>query len=233
MVTMRRGANVNTLGVKRLHRICIQGAKGAIKMMTRILVGSFLMCGVLAAGAQTTPSTGTDNSSASASTASHLSAPDRTFIKKAAEGGMAEVELGKLAADKGTTDDVKKFGQRMVDDHTKANDQLKQIASSKGVAVPDDLNAKDKALKARLEKLSGAQFDRAYMKDMVKDHVEDVADFSKESKMAKDPDVKSFASQTLPTLKDHLKNARSVASQTGSATNSKGEGSGSGGAATK
>ena len=125
------------------------------------------------------------------------------------------MELGKLAADKASNEDVKKFGQRMVDDHTKANDKLKQIASSKSVNVPDELNAKDKATKSRLEKLSGAQFDRAYMNDMVKDHVEDVAEFNRESKVAKDPDVKSFASETLPTLEDHLKNARSVAAQMG------------------
>jgi putative membrane protein len=143
------------------------------------------------------------------------------FVKKAAQGGMAEVELGKLAADKGSTDDVKKFGQRMVDDHSKANDQLKQIASSKGITVPDDMNAKDKATKARLEMLSGAQFDRAYMNDMVKDHVEDISEFNKEAKMGKDPDVKGFASQTLPTLQDHLKNARSVASETGAQASTK------------
>ncbi len=147
--------------------------------------------------------------------ANHLSASDRQFVQKAAEGGMAEVELGKLAADKGSSDEVKKFGQRMVDDHSKANDQLKQIASSKGVSVPDDLNAKHKATEARLKKLSGSQFDHAYMSDMVKDHQEDVADFNRESKMGKDPDVKGFASQTLPTLKDHLKHAQSVSSKTG------------------
>jgi putative membrane protein len=97
----------------------------------------------------------------------------------------------------------------------KANDELKQIAGSKGVTVPDDLSAKNKATKTRLEKLAGAEFDRAYMSDMVKDHIEDVSEFSRESKIAKDVDVKNFASQTLPTLQDHLKNARGLASQMG------------------
>lgn len=142
---------------------------------------------------------------------SQLSAADQNFVKKAAQGGMAEVELGKLATEKASSDDVKKFGQRMVDDHGKANDQLKQIASQKGVNVPSDLDAKDKALKDRLSKLSGPEFDRAYMKNMVRDHTKDVAEFRKESKSAKDDDVKNFASQTLPTLEDHLKQAKSIA----------------------
>ncbi len=190
-------------------------------MKNGIFLVGFLICGMLAVGApaQVSPTTHTDTRSASPNTnavPSPLSAADRSFVRKAAEGGMAEVELGKLAAEKGSTDDVKKFGQRMVDDHTKANDQLKQIAASKNVALPNGLNAKDKATKTHLEKLSGKQFDRAYMDDMVKDHIQDVAEFNRESEMAKDPDVKNFASQTLLTLRDHLKNARSVASETGS-----------------
>ncbi|HEX4425836.1 MAG TPA: DUF4142 domain-containing protein [Terriglobales bacterium] len=136
---------------------------------------------------------------------------DTKFIKEAAEGGMAEVALGQLAVEKGSSSDVKKFGQRMVDDHGKANDDLKQLASQKNVELPQDLNAKDNATKASLEKLSGQQFDQAYMKDMVKDHKKDIADFRRESRSAHDPDVKKFASQTLPTLEDHLKQAESVA----------------------
>jgi len=140
-----------------------------------------------------------------------LAPADRQFIKKAAQGGLAEVELGKLATEKAASPEVKQFGQRMVDDHGKANDQLKQVASQKGITVPEKLNAKDAATKARLEKLSGKAFDRAYMQDMVADHTKDVSEFRTESKTAKDPDVKSFASQTLPTLKDHLKEAKSIA----------------------
>ena len=121
------------------------------------------------------------------------------------------MELGKLATEKASSDDVKKFGQRMVDDHGKANDQLKQLASSKGIEIPNALSAKDKATKSRLEKLSGEQFDKAYMNDMVKDHTQDVSEFKKESTSAKDSDVKSFASQTLPTLEEHLKQAQSIA----------------------
>ena len=99
----------------------------------------------------------------------------------------------------------------MVDDHSKANDQLKQVAQQQHIDIPTELNAKDKATKAKLEKLSGEQFDRAYMKDMVQDHRKDVSEFERASKTAKDPAVKSFAEQTLPTLREHLKEAQKIA----------------------
>ncbi|MGZ4788268.1 MAG: DUF4142 domain-containing protein [Terriglobales bacterium] len=146
-------------------------------------------------------------SASSANSSGQLGAADKAFVKKAAQGGMAEVELGQLATQKAEGADVKKFGQRMVDDHSKANDQLKSLAEQKGVQLPTDLNAKDKALKDRLSKLSGEQFDRVYMQHMVQDHKKDVAEFQKEAKSAKDSDVKNFAQQTLPTLQDHLKMA--------------------------
>jgi putative membrane protein len=165
----------------------------------------------LGAAAQSTYKSADQSSSKASSTgSSQLSAADQSFVKKAGAGGIAEVELGKLATEKASSDDVKKFGQRMVDDHSKANDQLKQLASQKGVNLPSDLEAKDKALKDHLSKLSGEQFDRAYMKNMVRDHTKDVAEFRKESKSAKDNDLKNFASQTLPTLEDHLKQAKSI-----------------------
>ena len=149
--------------------------------------------------AQTTKSTKATTAKAGA---------DQTFVKKAAAGGMAEVELGKLAQQKGTSAEVKTFGQRMVDDHSKANDELKSIAQTKNITLPTDLSAKDKALRDRLEKLSGAAFDRAYMQAMLKDHREDVNEFRHESTAGSDPDVKQFAAKTLPTLEDHLKLAQ-------------------------
>ena len=168
------------------------------------------IAGVALPGALAQSAASSADSSAGAAT-QKLSAVDRAFIKKAAAGGKAEVELGQLAVQKAASQDVKQFGQRMVDDHSKANDQLKQVATSKGVAVPDKLAPKDAATKAKLEKLSGEQFDRAYMQDMVMDHTKDVSEFRTESKTAKDPDVKSFASETLPTLQDHLKQAKGIA----------------------
>lgn len=181
-----------------------------------VLAGAVIGLMSLGAAAQSSDkaagsSQDSSKSAPSASGSSQLSAADQTFVKKAAQGGIAEVELGKLATQKASSEDVKKFGQRMVDDHTKANDQLKQIAGNKAVSLPTDLDSKDQALKDRLSKLDGEQFDRAYMKNMVKDHTKDVAEFRKESTSGKDSDLKSFASQTLPTLEDHLKEAKNIA----------------------
>jgi putative membrane protein len=151
---------------------------------------------------------------------------DTKFLKDAAESGMAEVALGQLAASKATNADVKSFGQKMVDDHGKANDQLKQLAAQKGVTLPDGPSMMQKHDADRLSKMSGAGFDRAFMDQMVKDHKKVVAEFDRVSKGAKDSDVKSFASSTLPTLQDHLKMAQDLDSTVGGA--SKGMKSGSG-----
>jgi len=133
---------------------------------------------------------------------------DQHFVMEAAKGGLAEVELGKLAKDKASSDQVKQFAQRMVDDHSKANDELKSIAQNKNITLPTELDAKDKAVHDRLAKLSGEQFDKAYMQHMLQDHRKDVAAFRTESKSGKDPEVKAFAAKTLPTLEEHLKQAQ-------------------------
>ena len=146
-----------------------------------------------------------------------LAQGDRKFVMEAAHGNMAEVELGKLAADKGASDAVKQFGKRMTDDHGKANAELKDFAEKKGLTLPADLDAKHKQLRDRLAKLNGADFDRAYANEMVKDHKKDVADFKREAKGAKDPDLKAWAGKTLPTLEDHLKAAQDVQAQVKSA----------------
>jgi len=169
---------------------------------------------------------------ASMQSAAKVSSADKSFVEKAAIGSMAEVQMGRLAQQKAGSDQVKQFGTRMVDDHSKANDDLKQVASHKGITLPSDLDAKHKNKMAKLEKLSGAQFDRAYMDDMVADHKEDVAEFQKQSSSGKDGDLKGFASKTLPTLQDHLKMAQSTqaAVRNGGKTNaSSGRSSTSGG----
>jgi putative membrane protein len=147
----------------------------------------------------------TTKKSMTTTSASKLSSADSKFVKEAAVGGMEEVSLGQLAAQKATDPDVKNFGQKMVDDHSKANDQLKQVASQKGITVPSALPASKQKEVDHLSKLSGAAFDKKYVSMMVQDHKKDVAEFKKESTKAKDSDVKSFASTTLPTLQDHLK----------------------------
>ena len=146
-----------------------------------------------------------------------LGAADKAFVMEAAQGGMAEVELGRLATEKATNADVKQFGQRMVDDHGKANDELKGFASQKNVTLPSELDAKHKATRDRLSKLSGDAFDKAYMREMVADHNKDVAAFTRASKTAKDPDLKAWAGKTLPTLEEHQRMAKEVAGKVGAA----------------
>jgi putative membrane protein len=99
----------------------------------------------------------------------------------------------------------------MIDDHSKANEQLKNIAAQEHVTLPTKPELKDRQTKDRLEKLSGTEFDQAYMTDMLKDHKKDVAEFERESKTAKDPAVKSFAQRTLPVLREHLNQAQQIA----------------------
>jgi putative membrane protein len=149
--------------------------------------------------------------SAKSKNSASVSLADSTFMKKAADGGMAEVELGQLAAQRASSADVKAFGQRMVDDHGKANEKLKQLAADKHVDLPSEPGAKHKATKAKLEQLSGAAFDQAYVDEMVKDHRKDVGEFQRASRTAKDNDLKNFVSETLPTLQDHLKQIESLA----------------------
>jgi putative membrane protein len=145
-----------------------------------------------------------------------MKSADAHFAMKAAQGGMAEVKMGQLTADKAGSPDVKAFGQQMVDDHTKANDQLKSIAKDEGMTLPGDVNQKQQAMYDRLSKLSGADFDKQYVKSMVMDHQEDVKDFQKEANSGKDEKIKSFASQTLPTLQQHLDKIKSIQSKMGS-----------------
>lgn len=149
-----------------------------------------------------TPKTGSQ-SSAKPSTQS------TAFIKAAAEGGLAEVELAKLAMSKASRDDVKALAQQIQQDHEKANADLKDLASSKEVTLPMEMSASQKATVDRLGKLSGAAFDKAYVDDMVKDHQHDIADFKKHEKDA-DADVSAFVSKTLPTLQSHLTKAETV-----------------------
>ena len=149
----------------------------------------------------------------SAPAKSALDSADRRFVMGASRGGRAEVELGKLASERGSSDAVKQFGQRMVTDHGKAYEELKALADQKGVAVAADMDARDKRLYERLSKLSGAQFDRAYMEAMVKDHKKDVSEFKREARRAKDPELKAWATKTLPTLEEHLKLAQTVDGQ--------------------
>jgi putative membrane protein len=152
---------------------------------------------------------------AAQTTDAKTSAADVKFAKEAAMGGMMEVDLGKVAVQKASNAKVKEFGQRMADDHSKAADQLKSIAAKENITLPTELDAKHKAMVDKMSSLSGAEFDRAYMADMVKDHQHDVADFQKESTSGSDDTLKAWAGKTLPTLQEHLRIAKETDSSLG------------------
>jgi putative membrane protein len=143
------------------------------------------------------------------------SSPDAAFYKHAAEGGMAEVQLGNLAQEKSSNPSVKDFGAMMVKDHSAANEKLKSIAASKNIKLPSSPSVAQMGTKTKLKVLSGETFDKSYVKGMIKDHQEDIAEFKKEAASGQDPDAKAFAQATLPTLETHLKRIRAIASEMG------------------
>ena len=168
---------------------------------------------------------------------SRLSRGDENFIKDACRGGHMEVEMGKLGVQKAESGEVKRFSQRLIDDHTKAGTELKQLAASKGLTLPEQEkiagNANDTertqvrekadadrgdhkghAELKKLENLSGTAFDSAFIKMAVNDHEKDVKEFEKVARNADDADVKAFAAKTLPTLQEHLQQAKNLQSIT-------------------
>jgi putative membrane protein len=140
---------------------------------------------------------------------------DSKFAMEAAQGGMMEVELGTLAAQKASNQAVKDFGQRMVTDHGKANQQLLQIASQKGMSLPKTLPADKQQHSQKLAAASGAEFDRMYMSHMLMAHDKDLKEFEKQAKSGADPALRSFAEQTLPVLRQHMELAKTVGAQVG------------------
>ena len=139
-----------------------------------------------------------------------LAVPDVPFMKAAAQGGMTEVALGKVAERNASSPNVKQFGMQMVRDHSQANHELKMIAANQGVALPQGLGAKNNALKARLSRLHGAAFDRAYVKAMVKDHQEDYGEFGKEFTRGRNKAARTFAAKYLPVIQGHLMMAQDM-----------------------
>jgi putative membrane protein len=135
---------------------------------------------------------------------------DEQFAKEAAQGGMAEVALGQMAEEHGSNPDVKAFAQRMIVQHSRANDQLKQVAAKAGIPLPNEIAPKDHSTQERLAKLTATEFDREYAKMMVEDHQKDLAAFQREAAGGKNQDLKSFASESLPMLRQHLNQAREL-----------------------
>lgn len=140
-----------------------------------------------------------------------MKSADMKFMTTAAQGGMAEVAMARYAVDHAASDAVKQYAQHMIDDHTKANDELMQVATTKGVTLPTAPDAKHQALMDKLMKLSGADFDREYIKNAgVKDHEKMEKLFMDESSKGQDADAKAFAAKTLPAVQMHLSMARDM-----------------------
>lgn len=139
-----------------------------------------------------------------------LRGPDHTFVMEAAQANHNEVALGKMAADKASNDDVKKFAQRMVNDHSKAQDQLKELPEVKATNMPMAMGSEAKALQSRLSRLSGSAFDKAYISAMVEDHQKDVQKFERATRNISNQDLKRWAADTLPVLQEHLQQARKI-----------------------
>ena len=156
------------------------------------------------------PNSGATSSSAASSSSSPSSNPDQDFVTQAAQGNSAEVELGKIVAAKSKDPNVKQFAQMMVKDHTTALNELQELAQTKNLNFNDDLPDDAKSLQQKLSSDTGKQLDKDYMDGMVEDHQKDVQEFTDKSQNAKDPDVKQWASKTLPTLQKHLEKAQQI-----------------------
>lgn len=141
--------------------------------------------------------------------------PDASFYKHAAEGGLAEVQAGQLAQNKGNSQQVKDFGAMMVKDHSAANDKLQQLASSKSITLPSSPSVAQMAAKTKLDLLSGETFDKSYVKGQIRAHRDTIALFRKEMNSGQDPDAKAFATATLPTVRSHLKAVTAIATDMG------------------
>jgi putative membrane protein len=175
---------------------------------------ALLVLGLISVGctntnkASTPDTTAQPNSGAAASSPSNNS--DQDFVTKAAQGNSAEVALGKIVATKSKDPNVKQFAQMMVKDHTTALNELQELAQTKNLNFNDDLPDDAKALQTKLSSDTGKQLDKDYMDGIVEDHQKDVQEFTDQLQKAKDPDVKQWASKTLPTLQKHLEKAQQI-----------------------
>jgi putative membrane protein len=136
-------------------------------------------------------------------------------LTDAASGASLEVQLGNLAAQKATNEDVKRFGQRMATDHSQGGQTIRQMASNLKFTLPQELEPQQRTVVSRLENLSGKAFDREYMKEMVNDHVLEISEFERAEKQATIAEIKQFATEALPMLRDHLKQAREISAKLG------------------
>ena len=156
------------------------------------------------------PTSQVEPTSPAPTAAADLSVADKAFVMKAAQGGVAEVQMAQLAQQKASSDDVKKFAQSMIDDHTPNNEQLVKLATAKGITPPSDPNAMQQKMLTHLQGLSGEKFDKAYVKIQVRAHTMMLKEMRMEAKRGQDSDLKSFADQTAPTVEHHLSMAQDL-----------------------
>ena len=143
------------------------------------------------------------------------SSSDKKFVHLALRGGNAEVKFGQLAAQKGKSEDVKQFGLKIANDHTKLGDQMKLIAQEEGIGVPDGITGRDKALEVKLSGLSGDAFDREFIKTMLRDHRKDLSEFQKEATSGNDTSIRHAANQAVQIIGEHLQIAEGIAQEHG------------------
>jgi len=141
---------------------------------------------------------------------SYLGDQEQAFLKEAAQGGLAEVQMGRLAAQKGQSQEVRQLGQKLVQDHSKANQELKLLAAQKNITLPQEIPTEHQAALSHLKSLEGSEFDKAFKQHAVEDHQKDIQKFQTASQTAADTDVKAFAQKTLPVLQQHLKMAQDI-----------------------
>jgi putative membrane protein len=175
------------------------------------ILSATLMCVAMLASTATAQNTNSSTTTRKDGNMASVSSSDKKFAMTAAAGGMAEVEMARLALTKASSDAVKQYAQKMIDDHTAANTELMGIASSKGITLPTAPDAKHRAMMAKMEKLSGEVFDREYvMMAGHKDHSKMEKLFRDESTRGRDADLKAFAAKTLPVVQEHLRMAREL-----------------------
>jgi putative membrane protein len=176
--------------------------KISMNIPAAVIVSLVLVPGILSAGDTSDQST--------KGTKGQFSSSDFKFVCEAARGGKMEVQAGELARNQASDPQVKEFGERMVTDHTKAGAELKTLASQKGASVPEELSSKEQRHLEHLQKLSGKDFDRAYMDAMVQDHEKDLKEFQKASKDSDDAGLKAFAAKTASLVEQHLEQAKQI-----------------------
>jgi putative membrane protein len=174
------------------------------------LTGSLIVAGLMAAS-----SAGAADTTMGNSTQNSLSSKGSSFVKEASSGNQSEIALAQLAQQKAQNPEIKNLAQMLQQDHQKAQEKLQTIAQTHGMTLDQSPGWTQKRAQSKLEKLSGAEFDQQYAKDMLEDHVTDIKKFQKASQNVEDTDVKQYAQECLPTLQNHLQHAESAAKSAG------------------